>query len=135
MLCVHVTTDSFTIYMIIPFPVLMSHIYFRFLLIQEYTIQNWINEVRGKINQLWLLAWQQLVWPWHFIPIFFVNLVRPNIKCISFVLEPNNEISICPICFWIYRRRSKLTPDYKLTSFAAWWGRRRVEHDVKEFYK
>jgi hypothetical protein len=64
-----------------------------------------------------------------------VHLVRPIIKCISFVMLPNNEISICLTCFGIYRRRFKPTQDYKLTCFAAWWGRRRVKHDVKEFYK
>ena len=29
-----------------------------------------ITSMREEENQLWLLVWQQLVWPWHFIPIY-----------------------------------------------------------------
>ena len=79
----------FTMCMIIPFPVLISHIYFpySFILlvtghqwgwINQCTISSYINEVRG-----WLLVWQQLGQHrvWSSIFTWGLSTIPVNLYC------------------------------------------------------
>ena len=96
LICADAATDFFTMHMIIPFPILMFHIYFQFLIIIFVTFDmnshqwGWYNCTKvyhakllqwGKrLNQDCPLVWKQLV---IFIPIVLVrNFMRDWHQCV-----------------------------------------------------